>query len=264
MTTSARPIVFLRGLLREQGHWGAFKDIIQQALPERQCLFYDLAGNGIKNQTRSPASIQGLRLALSAELAPQLKLHEKIDIVSLSMGGMIALDWARAVPEQINSIILINTSLKNYAPIYQRLRLGVWLKIFVLAFSSRRKKESLIYDLTSNRGQMLTAELIEMNKTQTINTWLALAKKQPVSINNALKQLYAAATFSLAEKPPVRLHLIASEHDRLVSVLCSQAIAKAWKIELIKHPWAGHDIALDDPNWLSEKIKQCLNAKVEK
>lgn len=48
--------------------------------------------------------------------------------------------------------------------------------------------------------------------------------------------------------------LIASEQDRLVNVACSKTLASRWQIPLSLHPDAGHDLPLDDPDWLYEQI----------
>jgi hypothetical protein len=41
-------------------------------------------------------------------------------------------------------------------------------------------------------------------------------------------------------------------------------MAEAWRLEMITHPTAGHDLALDDPDWLAREIgnwARQLNAK---
>ena len=42
--------------------------------------------------------------------------------------------------------------------------------------------------------------------------------------------------------------------DRLVSPRCSQRLAAAWKVPLALHPSAGHDLPLDDPDWLLAQL----------
>ncbi|UKA22885.1 hypothetical protein IHC92_18115 [Photobacterium damselae subsp. damselae] len=53
-------------------------------------------------------------------------------------------------------------------------------------------------------------------------------------------------------QPQCDLHFIASLNDRLVSVKATTAIAKAWNIPPIINDNDGHDIALDNPEWLFE------------
>jgi len=50
--------------------------------------------------------------------------------------------------------------------------------------------------------------------------------------------------------------LFVSENDHFVSSSCSKNLAKSWGCELHIHPWAGHDLPLDDPDWIIEHLRQ--------
>jgi len=64
-----------------------------------------------------------------------------------------------------------------------------------------------------------------------------------------LRQLAAAATFRIGSwKPELPVLLLASRQDRMVSVDCSRAIARAWGAAIVEHPTAGHDLSADDPD----------------
>jgi len=54
--------------------------------------------------------------------------------------------------------------------------------------------------------------------------------------------------------PPVPTLLLASTHDRLVRCACSRALARAWRCALVEHPHAGHDLPLDDPQWVVQQV----------
>ncbi|WP_420538500.1 alpha/beta fold hydrolase [Marinobacter subterrani] len=57
--------------------------------------------------------------------------------------------------------------------------------------------------------------------------------------------------------PPKSLTLLlASRADRLVSSRCSSQLARLWGCDLVEHPWAGHDLPPDDPDWV---LAQLLN-----
>lgn len=72
---------------------------------------------------------------------------------------------------------------------------------------------------------------------------------------NLLRQLAAAARFRPDPRPPaVPTLLLAATHDRLVSVECSRAMARAWNVPLREHDDAGHDLPLDDPAWIVGQI----------
>mgnify|MGYP006213324299 FL=1 len=86
---------------------------------------------------------------------------------------------------------------------------------------------------------------------------MGVRRQRPVSGRNALRQLLAAARYrapATAPQPP--LLLLASRHDQLVASRCSQALAAAWNLPLVMHPFAGHDLPLDDPAWVVEQVRQ--------
>lgn len=257
MTKQPYPLVFIRGLLRSQWHWGEFKTKVIGHFPERQCLFLDIPGNGDCFQQKSPCQIRQMTLALIAQLDELNLAADKVDLVSISMGGMIALDWANYAPAQINSLVLINTSLKNFSPFYQRLQPKSWWLLVTMLFKNRQQKEQKIYQLTSNfvlAAPYVCQQEKRVHQQITVTHWLKLAQQQPVKLINGLRQLYAAANFTLTDPPSVPIMLLVSEHDQLVAKQCSEQIAHAWQLELVVHPWAGHDIALDDPHWLCQHL----------
>ncbi|MEO6853603.1 MAG: alpha/beta hydrolase, partial [Rhodoferax sp.] len=84
--------------------------------------------------------------------------------------------------------------------------------------------------------------------------WLALRGQHPVTRANALRQLLAAARYRAPKAVTTPTLLLASAQDQLVSVACSQALARQWQCRLQVHPTAGHDLPLDDGNWLARQI----------
>jgi len=83
-----------------------------------------------------------------------------------------------------------------------------------------------------------------------------VAEAHPVAAANALRQLLAAARFMPPRsKPPIPTLVLSGLGDRLVNPRCSQAIAQAWNLPLETHPTAGHDLTLDEPEWVIEKLR---------
>ena len=68
MTDSLASWVLLRGLTREQGHWGQFPDQVRAALPGNTVLSIDLPGNGQLNDVQSPTRVEAMADAARAEL----------------------------------------------------------------------------------------------------------------------------------------------------------------------------------------------------
>ncbi|WP_427983199.1 alpha/beta fold hydrolase [Agarivorans sp.] len=243
-----RPIVLLRGLVREQRHWGAFKQLLQQRYPARPVLSFDVPGNGQLSHLPSAWHIAELRQSLRIQLRLCDVDVRNVDLLAISMGGMLALDWARAHPEEVHSMLLINPSNAAFSPFYQRLNYQSYLKLLGCIFArTAASRERRIMQLSSRFATLHQAEL---------DDWCSWAEQCPVSLSNAFKQLVAAARFKLELAPSVPLLLLASRRDQLVNVRCSQVMAQTWGCELRCHPSAGHDLALDAPSWTCQQIDQ--------
>jgi pimeloyl-ACP methyl ester carboxylesterase len=52
--------------------------------------------------------------------------------------------------------------------------------------------------------------------------------------------------------------LLASQTDHLVNVICSTTLAQRWQCALHLHPSAGHDLPLDDGDWVITHIHRWL------
>jgi len=166
--------------------------------------------------------------------------------LGLSMGGMVALDWAQAHSDRIVSVVLINTSSGLNAP-WRRMRpmafghaLGMALRGDVEA------RERNILRLTSNRpiGQALEA------------SWLVVQRQRPVTRRTALAQLRAAAAYRPRPDAPMASGLLlASAGDRIVHWHCSRTLARRWHWPLRIHPDAGHDLPLDAPDWVLDQFR---------
>lgn len=243
--------ILLRGLSREAAHWGGFVAAFQQALPQARVLVLDLPGNGQWHGQRSPADVAAMVAACRAELARR-GVPGPLYLLAMSLGAMVAAEWAYQAPAQVAGCVLINTSFRPCSPVHHRLRprnYGRLLRL-VLGRATPQAWEQAILRMTSNRADELAAVL---------PGWIAARRLRPVSLGNALRQLLAAAHYRLRpEAPATRLLLLASEQDGLVDVRCSLAVARRWGCTLQLHPAAGHDLPLDDPNWVIAQVQRWL------
>lgn len=237
--------IFLRGLARESGHWGDFVDTFQATFPTDTLILLDLPGNGGLHRLRSPRSVAAMVSTYRAQLVRR-GVAPPYHLLALSLGGMVAVAWAQTHPHEIASQVLINTSMRPFSPFYQRLRpSNVWPMLRVaLPSCSDQVREGLILRMTSARADPAAAA-----------EWLGLRRLHPVSNRNVLAQLLAAARFCAdLQAPALPTLVLASAQDRLVSAQCSQAIARAWRCDLRVHPWAGHDLPLDDGAWVAQQV----------
>jgi len=243
--------VLLRGLMREQRHWGNFPAQLAQALPDATIVTPDLPGNGqqyrIDSATRVAQTVEFCRQDLLARgLAPPYRL------LALSLGGMVAAEWASLYPHELASCVLINTSMRPFSPFHQRLRwqnYGALLR--QLLRGGQASQEALILRLTSTRHRAGNAELVRQ--------WVAFQQQYPVSRRNALRQLLSAARFRApASRPGMPLLVLAGAQDRLVDHRCSLTLAQAWQADIAVHPEGGHDLPLDQPQWVAQQLARWL------
>jgi len=239
--------IFLRGLSRESGHWGGFVDTFQSSFPSDPLVLLDLPGNGVLHHQNSPTHVPAMVEAYRTQLA-QRGMAPPYHLLALSLGGMVAVAWAQTHPHEVAGQVLINTSMRPFSPFYQRLRPANYLLLLrlVLPGCSDAVLERTVLNMTSACAN-----------PDVLDDWLALRQRHPVSTRNTLAQLLAAARFQATRRPPpVATLVLASTHDQLVSVRCSLALAAAWRSPLQVHPWAGHDLPLDDGAWVTQQIAQ--------
>jgi pimeloyl-ACP methyl ester carboxylesterase len=239
--------IFLRGLMRESGHWGNFAAQFHKALPESRIVMLDLPGNGALHALTSPCRIEEMVAHCRLQLA-QREIAPPYHVLAMSLGAMVALAWAQAQPKELAALVLINTSVRPFNPFYQRLRPANYPALLRLALFGAAPQvwERSVLGMTSNRVDESVLPL-----------WLQLRQQHPVSRATALRQLLAAARYRApAVLPPVPTLVLSSAQDQLVSPHCSQALARAWHCALRVHASAGHDLPLDDGPWVAQQVCQ--------
>jgi len=246
--------VFLRGLTREARHWGdfpvRFRAAFEGELAATDILTPDLPGNGRLHGMRSPLSVNAMMESCRQQLRAQGKAPP-YHLLALSLGGMVAVAWALRYPEECRAMVLMSTSLRPYSPFFQRLRPRGWPTLIKLIPAQGLQREQAILQLTSARAAELQSVL---------PTWAAYAREYPVSRISALRQLFAAARFTAREKPRVPMLFLAGNGDRMVHPECSRRLARAWQADCFLHPSAGHDLTLDDGDWVAHQVKAWMQA----
>mgnify|MGYP006173064777 FL=1 len=249
--TADIPVLLIRGLSREQRHWGEFRPLLATKLTN-PVLSFDFAGCGELYRQRSPCSISALRQSVRGQLQQAAEFTGRVHLVAISLGAMLAADWAAQYPAEVASISLINSSARPLSPFYQRLRWQNYPLLLRTLFAAANRRERIILQLTSAAAS---------KHAGVLPNWQLWQQQRPLSIANALRQLYAASRFVVPPAPLCPTLLLSSLGDKLVSPQCSQALARHWQVAHLQHPWAGHDLALDDAHWLSTQlaafIRQC-------
>lgn len=244
--------VLLRGLTRDSRHWEDLPARLQAALPAGTVVrALDAAGNGTRWRERSPATVAAMTEDARASLVG-LGLRGPVRLLALSLGAMVAVDWATRHPQELAGAVLVNTSLRPFSVPHERLRWGCWPAVAaaLIRRPDAEAVERLVLRLTS--AQRRTAEETDA----LVARWAAWRDEAPVSAANAMRQLWAAARFRAPARPPdVPLRVLVGAGDRLVHPRCSERLAAAWGLPLQRHPWAGHDLPLDDAGWVVQAVR---------
>jgi len=236
-------VALLRGLGRESGHWDP--EFLTLMNSHYDLILLDYPGSGAFLQDTFPNSIEQVLMHLNK----QIRTKEPIFLVAVSLGGMVALEWAKNFPEKFSGMVLINSSAKDLSPFYKRMSAAAMLSVTKAIANAKtpQKSEQEIVAIVANNKSKYSA---------TIENWTQIAKQRPTSLKNVAKQLWMAAHFHSPKAPlSVPLQFLVSEQDRFVDPSCSKNLALKYGAPLASHNTGGHDLVIDDPHWVSEQIQ---------
>ena len=246
-TNHKRYWIFLRGLARGRGHWGDFLEFFRQRFPNDEVEMIDIPGNGERNQIHSPLEISDYVNDLRQQ-SEFLKSGHSVHLLAISLGGMISAEWLRMYPDDIEKAYLCCTSASNYSKIYERMRpqnIDEVIRLLWQKDDHAENEKSILKMIANNhdRVEKLTPMLVQYSV------------EYPISRVNVLRQLWAAARYKFPDSVRGDVVLLGAYGDRFVAPQCTLNIGKAWGITPIMHPWAGHDLPIDDPEWLASQLR---------
>lgn len=249
--------IFLRGLTRERRHWGDFPAVFRRELPDAEVLVPDQPGNGTLNALRSPAGIGAMAEHCRATLQAQ-GVRPPYCLLAMSLGAMVAAEWATRHPEDLSGAVLISTSFGGISPFHRRLRPRNYATLLGLALPGMNDaaREAAVLRLTSRLAE---------DRDRIVRDWSAWRREHPVARANALRQLWAAACYRPpAQRPAVPMLVLAGAKDGLVDPACSRELARLWQTGYAEHPAAGHDLPLDDGAWVARETASWLRRLEER
>lgn len=252
-------LLLIRGLIRDQHCWGDFPTKLADHAPRLKLHFLDLPGVGTENHRASPYSITAIRIDIAK------RFHEKIaqgkfpqgpwSVLGISMGAMIALDWVDAEPNLFERLIVVNSSSSDVAAPLERFNIRILPKVMgALLRLKPEVSERLILEISSSRFKNNDPKILQYLKRQ-----IKGRRERPITRKTFVNQLIAATTFHLpSERPKPKTVVFSSDGDCLVSPKCSVRLAERLAANRITHPWAGHDLPLDDPEWLAYQTTEWI------
>ncbi len=245
---NVRNWVLLRGLIRGSFHWHKFPDKLAKAFPNDKIHLFDSPGNGVRNNEISPMRIEGF----TEDLRFLARRLDNIQLVAISLGGMVALNWLATHPEEVENAFVMNTSLGDTGPFYKRLNYTNYPRIVKSFLKDETVVEKMILDFTCNSIDV-QEELLDHN--------IAMARKYPMKRLNFFRQIVAAgqSRFDSRLLKYKKLHLLVSANDRLVHPQNTFNLAHKLGITPMVHPWAGHDLTLDDPDFVVDYLRSQIS-----
>ncbi|MBX2993465.1 MAG: alpha/beta hydrolase [Bdellovibrionaceae bacterium] len=246
--SAQQPWIFIRGLARNSQHWGDFTGMFQARFPLAEVEKLDLAGNG--HEAHRPSFLSILENVEDLRRRTRVGQGRKVSLCTISMGSMVGILWAHLYPDEVERLVIMNTSSRDHSRFFERLRPGNYVRFLRMAADGRNlfRREKEVIEMTTQRIE---------NIDELAHTF---AKIPPTSVTNFFRQLWAASTFHLPEKPSVPLIFLVGDDDELVKSVCSKRIAQLWKSELRVHPTAGHDLPLDAPKWICDQIESWIQS----
>lgn len=241
---SPRRWLLLRGLGREQRHWFDFPELLASSLGARTETV-DLPGMGSRRLERSPCSIAGIARDLQRHITPAHR-EGPWGVLGISLGGMVALELAARSPREISHVAIINCS-SRLSLNHQRLRPHALVALVCSNLTRHAEaRERCIYALTTRAPR------------QQLHEWSRRAAAfEPPAPRALLAQLLAARAF----RPPTvnqPVLVLSGARDRVAAPACSRALAQRLGATHYTHPRGGHDLPIEQPQWVAEQLRLWL------
>jgi pimeloyl-ACP methyl ester carboxylesterase len=248
----------LRGLVREQRHWGKFQSVFQSKLikehPDGKVFCLDAPGFGTELNRDSPLTIKGIVHDLRERWLVEKNKDPNSNwgILAVSLGGMISMQWTHDYPDDFKRLVVVNSSVSGLSPIHKRFKPKNIPRLIQLMISrDLNHREKNILQMTTN----LTGD--ELAKKIKSNVEIAITSN-PARLN-AVRQLIAATRFKAVKKIKVPMLVISGLGDQLVHPDCSEQIANHFRAKLVQHETANHDLPTDEPDWVADQVLASKN-----
>ncbi len=241
--------LFLRGLAREQRHWGPFPRMFERQVPEARVHCLDLPGAGTEHGRASPTTIDGIVADLRARWLALRDAHAgPWALLGMSLGGMVGMAWCAEHPEDFARLVLGGSSAGDLSRPWRRFDLRIVpaaLAAMAERSPARREEKILAFNARLCASPAAVAA-----------AWAAFPPMEP---GNIVRQLRAATAFRVPARLEVPVLVLAGARDPLADPSCSRLLASQLGAPLRLHPGAGHELALDAPDWMAAEIAAWLD-----
>lgn len=236
-TGKGEPLVLLHAIGLD---WRMWRDAILPLSKHRRVIAYDLRGHGYAAPAPKPLNVKRWTEDL-LHLADHLKL-EKFHLAGLSMGGVVALEFALEFPERLKSLNVVACAFHG-------------MKEKFLERAHDAEKHGVEPQIGATLARWFTPEWL------AVNGWTVRYARE--RILRAMTENWAGAWKALAEphiwerlgEIKVATRLIAAELDRSATVDSMRDMAKKiHKAKLQVIEGASHMVSLMRPTELAEAL----------
>lgn len=244
-------VVLLRGLVRWSAHWLGFDDL----LAERglRVIAVDNRGFGRSSKLAGGISLSVHDMADDVAQVIAKEAPGGAHVVGISLGAMIGLALASMKPQLVRSLVMVNSSVGGSG--IPRISAKALLAITQIILFGRRGYDSLA-------SALLGPDTPQETKQKLALSWSKIDRDAGVSMRGLWTQLVAARNFDgFVEMSAIHcpVTIVRCDQDQFVDPRNSDFLHRQMKnSEITKHPKAGHELAVDDPEWFLRVIKESL------
>lgn len=244
--------VLLKGLKQTSRHWVHVPGALSARLGGAPVLTYDLPGTGSARDREVPWSVASMAEDVRARWLHDRHRAERWGLLGLSLGGMVAMAWAEAAPAELEVLVLGNTSARDLAGPHERLCWRSWPGLVrTVGTRDPLRRERRVLDL-------VCASYGKEARDRLAVEYAAIGEEQPFTPRAFVRQLVAGSRYRAPRALAVPVHVLSGARDTFVAPVCSERLARRLGAPLHRHPEAGHDLSLDAPDWLVERLVQAM------
>ncbi|RVT87632.1 alpha/beta fold hydrolase [Inhella crocodyli] len=222
--------VLIGPMARGAAHWGlspqALLTELRRVQPSARLFTMDVPGTGHCREQAIPGQVDALAAQLRQRLQAAGAWHpgQRLGLIGHSLGGLMAIEWARRAPDEIGALVLLSPAVRPFTPILRGTPWRLWSRALRQWWGGEASPEV-------GRAPWRSAMALGMARWR-----------------------YATSR----RRPAAPVLLLAGERDAWRDWRVAQRISRAWGAALRLHPKAGHDLLLDDAPWVARSIAEWL------
>jgi pimeloyl-ACP methyl ester carboxylesterase len=245
-----KPIVLLNGIMMSTVSWEAFKSVLTA---NNQLILVDFLDQGRSDKMEGIAYTQDIQVEVLKALFDELKF-KKVNIVGISYGGEVALEFSVKYEEYVDKMALFNTTAKTSA----------WLRDIGIAWN-RSVGDPLDYYCTTI-PVIYSPEFYNEKSEWMSNRKALLTEKvfnQKPFMDSMIRLTESAENHDVTDKLPnikIKTLIVGCENDYITPLAEQKKLHELIKTsELVILPGTGHGSMYERPVLFATLILGFIN-----